>query len=59
MSDTVKMKHHTIAIPTLTPADRILEAACQLNSVIKQQPKQAPVDKLTAIDMLWEVLLGK
>ena len=26
MSNTVKFKHHTIAIPELTPADRILEA---------------------------------
>jgi hypothetical protein len=39
MSDTVKMKHHTITIPTLTPADKILKAACQLDSTIKQQPK--------------------
>ena len=46
MSDTVKMKHHAIAIRKLTPADRILEAARQLDDAIKQQPKQAPMDEL-------------
>jgi hypothetical protein len=59
MSDTVKFKHHAIAIPQLTPADRILEAARQLDSAIKQQPKQAPVDELTAIELLRTVLLGE
>ena len=46
ISDTVLFKHHAIAIPQLTPADRILEAARQLDSVIKQQPKKAPMDEL-------------
>lgn len=59
MSDTVKMKHHAIATPTLTPADRILETARQLDNAIKQQPKSAPMDELTTIDLLREVLLGK
>ena len=36
ISDTVKFKHHTIAIPQLTPADIILEAARELDSEIKQ-----------------------
>jgi hypothetical protein len=35
MLDTVKMKQYTIAIPTLTPADRILKAIGQLDSTIK------------------------
>ena len=48
--DTVRFKHHAIAIPQLTPADRILEAARQLDSAIKQQPKKAPMDELVAID---------
>ena len=39
MSDTVKVKHHAIAIPSLTPADRILEAARQLDDAIRNQPK--------------------
>ena len=44
LSDTVRFKHHAITIPHLTPADRILEAAQQLDSAIKQQPKNAPMD---------------
>ena len=39
LSDTVQFKHHVITIPHLTPADIILEAALQLDSAIKQQPK--------------------
>ena len=35
LSDSVKFKHHAIAIPELTPADRILEAARQLDNAIK------------------------
>ena len=38
--DTVQFKHHAIAIPQLTPADRILKAAQQLDTAIKQQPKR-------------------
>ena len=44
LSDTVRFKHHSTAIPQLTPADIILEAARQLDSAIKQQPKKAPMD---------------
>ena len=58
-SDTFKFKHHAIVIPQLTAADRILEAAKQLDHAITQQPKQAPMDELTAIELLREVLLGK
>ena len=57
ISDTVRFKHHAITIPQLTPADRILEAARQLQTAIKQQPKKAPMDKITAIELLREVLL--
>ena len=59
ISDTVRFKHHAIAIPQLTPADRILEAARQLDSAIKQQPKKAPMDELVAIELLRKVLLGE
>ena len=45
MSDTVRFKHHAIAIPQLTPANRILEAARQFDDAIKQQPKRAPMDE--------------
>ena len=59
MTDTVRMKHHAIAIPTLTPADRILEAARQLDKAIKQLPKEGPMEELEAIELLREVLLGE
>ena len=59
ISDTVKFQHHAIAMPQLTPADRILEATRQLNDAIKQQPKRAPMDEITAIDLLREVMLGE
>ena len=59
MADTVKMKHHAIEIPKLTPADRILEAARQLDRAIKQLPREGPMDELTAIELLRKVLLGE
>ena len=59
MSDTVRSNHHTIEIPQLTSANRIMEAARQLNDTIKQQPKKSQKDEITAIDLLREVLLGK
>ena len=46
LSDTVRLKHHGIKNHHLTPADRTLEAARQLYSTIKQQPKKAPMDNL-------------
>ena len=57
--DTVKFKHHAIAIPQLTPADRILEATQQLDNAIQQQPKRSPIDELTAIELMCSVLLGE
>ena len=59
MSDSIKFKHHAIAIPELTPADRILEAAKQLDEALRQQPASAPMDTLTAIELLREVMLGE
>ena len=59
MSDTVKFRHHAIAIPQITPSDRILEATRQLRDAIQQQPKQAPMDELTAIELLRQVMLGE
>ena len=59
ISDTYRFKHHAIDIPQLTPADRILEAAKQLNDAITQQPKKAPMDEITAIELLREILLGE
>ena len=37
----------------------ILEATRQLNDAINNQPKRAPMDKLRAIELLQEVMLGK
>ena len=59
MSDTVKFKHHAIDIPTLTQADRIIEAARDINDAIRQQPKKAPLEEREAIELLREVLLGE
>ena len=59
LSDMVQFKHHSITIPHLTPAERILEAARQLDSAIKQQPKKAPMDKLVAIELPRKVHLGE
>ena len=52
MSDTVRFKHYAIAIPKITPADRIIEEARQLDNAIRQQPKRSPMENLTAIDLL-------
>ena len=59
MSDSVKFKHHAIKTPELTPSDRILEAARDLNDAIRQQPKQAPLEEREAIELLREVMLGE
>ena len=58
-TDTVKMKHHAIAIPKLTPVDRILEAARHLDRAPKQLPRDWLVDEIKAIKLLREVLLGE
>ena len=59
ISDTVRFKHHAIAIPQLTPSKRIPEAAIQLDSAIKQHPKKAPMDELVEIEILRQVLRGE
>ena len=59
MSETVKIKRHAIAIPTLAPANRILESAKQLDRAIKQLPKEGAMDENKAVSSLRKVLLGK
>ena len=59
ISDTVKLQHHAISMPTLTPADRILEATRQLKDAISQHPKRAPMKEMEAIDMLRKVMMGE
>ena len=59
LSNTVRFQHHAIATPDLTPADRILETARQLDHAIKQHPKRPPMEEITAIELLRKVLLGE
>ena len=59
MTDTVKLQHHKIAIPSLIHADIILEVAHQLESAISQQPFEAPTQEAMAVKLLREVLLGE
>ena len=37
----------------------MLEATRQVESAIKQQPKKAPMDETTAIEMLKQVIAGE
>ena len=59
LSDTVKFQHHAIGIPDITPADRIIEAAKQLESAIRGLPKDAPMGGFEAIQNLREIMLGE
>ena len=59
MSDTVRFKHPVIVIPQPTLDEIIMEASRQLDNAIKQKPKKLPMDELTAIELLQEILLGK
>ena len=59
ISDSVKFQHHAIAVPELTPADRILAAIRDLKRAIMQQPKAAPLDKVAAIKLLRKVMPGE
>ena len=59
LSDTVKFQHHAIGIPEITSADRILEAARQLDAAICEVPEKAQMDTLEAIQSLREVMLGE
>ena len=59
ISDTVKFQHLTIAMSELTTADQILEATRQLKDAIKLQPKRTPMEKMGAIDMLRDVMIGE
>ena len=59
MSDTVRFKHHAITIPQLTPAKIIMGTSRKLDDTLKQQPKKSPMEEITAIELLQEVLLGE
>ena len=59
LSNTVKFQHHAIGIPEITPADRIVEAARQLETDIRELPRDAPMDTLKAIQNLREIMLDE
>ena len=59
LSDTVEFQPHAIGVPEITPADRILEAANQLDAAIRELPKEAQMDMLEAVQTLQEVMLGE
>ena len=58
ISDTVSFQHHTVSLPTVTPADRIIRAAKELNAAIRNKPSDMPTDQVRAIETLRKVLLG-
>lgn len=58
ISDTVTFQHHTVSVPTVTPADRIIRATKELNAALRNQPSELPTDQISAINKLREVLLG-
>ena len=59
MSDKVKMQHHAIAIPCLTPADRTVEATRHLDKALRQLPKDGATEEIKAIQISRQVLLGE
>ena len=59
ISDSVKLQHLAIAVPELTPADRILDAMRDIKIAITKQPKTAPLDEVATIELLQKVMLGE
>ena len=55
LTDTWKFKHHTIKVPTVTTADRIVQATRQLTAAI-QGTNNPPPDELEAIEQLRALL---
>ena len=49
LTDRGKFKHHTIKVLTVTTADRIVQATCQLTAAI-QGNINPPLDELEAIE---------
>ena len=58
ITDTFQFYHHAIPVTTITATDRILHATAHLTAVITGV-QEAPPDKLTAIQALRTLLLGK
>ena len=58
ITDTLSFQHHNVKVPQPTSADKIISAARELKRAIKQQPAKAPMEELSAIKLLRQVLLG-
>ena len=59
ITDTLIFQHHNVKVPQLTPAEKIISAARELQRAIKKQPAKAPMEELRAITLLRQVLLGE
>lgn len=46
ITDTIKLKHHSTNIPTITPAEKITKAVNNITSAIQNQPTKGPPDIL-------------
>eukprot|EP00957_Ditylum_brightwellii_P104295 7944632-Ditylum_brightwellii.AAC.1 len=57
ISDTVQFEHHSVHIPSITPAQRFEKATKELTNAVRNSPTDAPPDYLTAIQWLRAVLL--
>ena len=57
--DTVCYKHYAIALPDVTPAKRIVQATKSLQDAIRQQPSNAPLNEIHAVQLLRDDMLGK
>ena len=57
ITDTLSFQHHNIKVPQPTTADNIIIAARELHRATKQQPSKAPMEELSAIELLCQVLL--
>ena len=58
ITDTLSFQHHNVKVPQPTSADKIISAVRELQSAIKQQPAKEPMEELSAIKLIRQVLLG-
>ena len=59
ITDTLSFQHHNVKVPQPTSSDKIISATGELKRAIKQQPAKAPMEELSAIKLLRQVLLGE
>ena len=55
----MSFQHHNVKVLHPTSSDKIVSAARELQRAIKQQPAKAPMEELSAIKLLRQVLLGE